>query len=301
MKIALLAGADSPEREVSLATGAAVGLALSALGHEVVPIDPGVNLPFVLFNLQPDFVWIALHGHTGENGVLQGLLDWLGLPYNGSGVSSSALCMDKVLTKKLLLHHHIPTPAAWMGSSLLEVDLWEKLGSPLVVKPAQAGSAVGVSIVRTPEELAIAWDLARQFSKEVVIESYIPGQEVTVTVIDDQVFPIIEILPQGHAFYTYDAKYAPGGSRHQIPPNLAPEIIANLEAIALGTYQALGCQGLARVDLRVDPLGACFVLECNTLPGMTDTSLAPEACAAQGLNFVALIALLLEKGLARLG
>ena len=301
MRITVLSGGDSPEREVSLVSGRAVGAALENLGHRVTVVDPGPDLPIVLAQDPPDFVWIALHGDKGENGSLQGVLDWLGLPYNGSGITASALAMDKVASKRLFDAARIPTPAYRVATAVPDQatcrDWATTLGLPVVVKPADGGSSVVVTIVHDLDEICSAVGLALQYSKQVLVERYIPGQEITVALLDGLVLPAIEIIPQGRDFYDYEAKYATGGSRHVIPPALDEAVLKVSVDAAYQACQILGCSSLVRADLRIDPEGNPWVLEVNTLPGMTATSLAPEAAQAAGLDFEQLIARILERAL----
>lgn len=299
MRIVLLAGGDSPEREVSLMSGKAVEAALLRLGHTVTVIDPGPDLPTDLLKVAPEFVWIALHGDKGENGVLQGLLDWMGLPYNGSGVLTSAIAMDKVISKRLFLADGIPTPGYQVATEPpnLETSIqWaEELGLPLVVKPADGGSTLGVTVIQNAVQLPDTIASALKYCRQVLIEQYIPGQEITVTMLDDQLLPAIEIIPQGQTFYNYEAKYAPGGSRHIIPPNIEASILGYAVDVARRACKSLQCTGLVRADVLIDSCGQPWVLEVNTLPGMTATSLAPEAAQAIGISFEQLIGRLLEK------
>lgn len=300
MRIIVLAGGDSPERDVSLASGQAVCAALLRLGHEVKVIDPQMDLPLVLQQEAPDFVWIALHGDKGENGSLQGLLDWLHLPYNGPGVLTSALAMNKIASKQIFRAEGVPTPAyqtAHTSPKHVICEEWvEHLGLPLVVKPAEAGSTVGITICHHLEDLSGAVNLALRYSQQVLIEQFVPGQELTVAILDGLVLPAIEIVPKG-GFYDYEAKYAAGGSTHLIPPRLSETALKAAVDAAYRACQAVGCTGLVRADLRVDPEGHPWVLEVNTLPGMTATSLAPEAAQAAGLTFDQLIGRLLERHL----
>jgi D-alanine-D-alanine ligase len=280
-------------------SGRAVEAVLLRLGHTVTVIDPGSDLPTHLLKAAPEFVWIALHGDKGENGVLQGLLDWMGLPYNGSGVLTSAMAMDKVISKRLFLADGIPTPGYCVATVPPNVELstqWaEELGLPLVVKPADGGSTVGVTIAQNVDQLSGAIALSLKYCQQVLIEQYIPGQEITVTMLNDQLLPAIEIVPQGRAFYDYEAKYAPGGSRHLIPPNIEASILKNAVDMAYRACKSLQCKGLVRADVLIDSNGQPWVLEVNTLPGMTATSLAPEAAQAMGISFEQLITQLLEK------
>ncbi len=301
MKVVVLLGGASPEREVSMWTGEAVVEALTRLGHQAIPVNPDRELPKKLLELAPDFVWIALHGSTGEDGTIQGLLDWLDLPYNGSGVLASACGMDKVISKDLLHgaglrvipYRVLEDPKADPQACL------EALALPMVVKPAQAGSSVGVSIVREITEFPEALEKALRYSPQALAEAFIPGKEITVTVFGEKPFPAIEVIPQVTGFYDYEDKYRAGGSRHLLPPDLPKTTLDLLEDHALKVYRAFKCKGIARVDFRVTPEGQAWVLEVNTLPGMTSTSLVPEAMAAAGISFEQLVTLSLEEGLAR--
>jgi D-alanine-D-alanine ligase len=301
MKVVVLLGGASPEREVSMWTGEAVVEALTRLGHQAIPLDPDRELPQKLLELAPDFVWIALHGSTGEDGTIQGLLDWLDLPYNGSGVLASACGMDKAISKDLLHgvgllvipYRVLEDPKADPQECL------EALGLPMVVKPVQAGSSVGVSIVREITEFPEALEKALRYSPQALAETFIPGKEITVTVFGEKTYPAIEMIPQVTAFYDYEDKYRAGGSRHLLPPDLPKTTLDLLDDHALKVYRAFKCRGVARVDFRVTPEGQAWVLEVNTLPGMTSTSLVPEAMAAAGVSFEQLVKLSLEEGLSR--
>ncbi len=303
MNIVVLAGGRSAERQVSWVTGKACKRALEDLGHRVKVIDPDEDLPLRLWQERQagcDFVWIALHGPGGEDGVVQGMLDWLGLPYQGSGPLASALAMDKLVSKQIFRAAGIPTPdwQVWDDQSPLTwADCAAELGSPLVVKPSNNGSTVGISIVRDERSFAQGLELARSVSSRIFLERYVPGKEITLSILSGQVLPAIEIIPAQGDFYDYEAKYAPGGSRHLIPCSLSPAGLARCEAAGLKAYQALGCEGLARVDLRVDPEENPWVLEVNTLPGMTPTSLCPDAAAALGWTFTELVERMLQDAL----
>jgi D-alanine-D-alanine ligase len=299
MKVVVLLGGTSPEREVSLMTGQAVVEALSRLGHQAIPVDPDRELPKKLLELAPDFVWIALHGSTGEDGTVQGLLDWLDFAYNGSGVLASACGMDKVVSKDLLHGAGLPViPYRVLESADIDPqNCLEALGLPLVVKPAQAGSSVGVSIVRDMAEFPVAVEKALRYSPQALAETFIPGKEITVTVFGKKTYPAIEITPQVTSFYDYEDKYSAGGSHHLLPPDLPETTLDLLSDHALKVYRAFKCSGVARVDFRVTPEGKAWVLEVNTLPGMTSTSLVPESMAAAGISFEQLVKLSLENGL----
>ncbi|MEN9231960.1 MAG: D-alanine--D-alanine ligase [Thermostichus sp. DG02_5_bins_236] len=303
MRIVVLAGGRSAERQVSLVTGKACKRALEDLGHEVKLIDPDVDLPLRLWQEREagcDFVWIALHGPGGEDGVIQGMLDWLGLPYQGSGQLASALAMDKLVAKQIFRAQGIPT-ADWIAWDRQNPLSWDEcvaeLGSPLVIKPSNEGSTVGISIAENERSFAQGLQLARSVSPRIFLERYIPGKEITLSILSGQVLPAIEIIPAQGSFYDYEAKYAPGGSRHVIPCSLSPAGLARCEAVGLQAYQALGCEGLARVDLRVDSAENPWVLEVNTLPGMTPTSLCPDAAAALGWTFTELVERMLQEAL----
>jgi D-alanine-D-alanine ligase len=276
---------------------------LEDLGHRVKVIDPDGDLPLRLWQERQagcDLVWIALHGPGGEDGVVQGMLDWLGLPYQGSGPLASALAMDKLVSKQIFRAAGIPTPdwQVWDDQSPLTwADCAAELGSPLVVKPSNNGSTVGISIVRDERSFAQGLELARSVSSRIFLERYVPGKEITLSILSGQVLPAIEIIPAQGDFYDYEAKYAPGGSRHLIPCSLSPAGLARCEAAGPKAYQALGCEGLARVDLRVDPEENPWVLEVNTLPGMTPTSLCPDAAAALGWTFTELVERMLQDAL----
>lgn len=303
MRIVVLAGGRSAERQVSWVTGKACKRALEDLGHQVKLIDPDVDLPLRLWQEREagcDFVWIALHGPGGEDGVVQGMLDWLGLPYQGSGQLASALAMDKLVSKQIFQTQGIPT-AEWIPwdaqAPLTWAECVAELGSPLVIKPSNDGSTVGVSIVEEERSFAQGLQLAQSVSSRILLERYIPGKEITLSILSGQILPAIEIIPAQGSFYDYEAKYAPGGSRHIIPCSLSPAGLARCEAAGLRAYQALGCEGLARVDLRVDPAENPWVLEVNTLPGMTPTSLCPDAAAALGWTFTELVERMLQEAL----
>ena len=305
MNIVVLAGGRSAERQVSWVTGKACKRALEDLGHRAKLIDPEEDLPLRLWQERQagcDFVWIALHGPGGEDGVVQGMLEWLGLPYQGSGPLASALAMDKLVSKQIFRAAGIPTPE-WLVWDEAQPLSWAEcvahLGSPLVVKPSNNGSTVGISIVQDEKSLAQGLELASSVSSRVFLERYIPGKEITLSILSGQVLPAIEIIPAQGDFYDYEAKYAPGGSRHLIPCSLSAAGLARCEAAGLGAYQVLGCEGLARVDLRVDADENPWVLEVNTLPGMTPTSLCPDAAAALGWTFTELVERMLQDGLQR--
>ncbi|MEM9567981.1 MAG: D-alanine--D-alanine ligase [Cyanobacteria bacterium P01_E01_bin.34] len=304
MNIVVLAGGPSSERDVSIVTGKAVQVALVDLGHSVTTIDPGPDLPKRLWEVAQrgcDFVWIALHGEGGEDGTVQAMLDWLGLPYQGSGYLSSALAMDKWVAKQVFQACQLPT-ADWIPIHVNgEIPSWgaviDRLGTPVVIKPVATGSTVGISIARTAADYRASVALAQQHGDRFLVEQYIAGKELTVSVIGDRVLPPIEIVPTEGDFYDYEAKYAPGGSRHLIPTTLSEVGELQVRALAKHAYDALHCKGLARVDFRIDENEQAWILEVNTLPGMTPTSLSPDSAAAIGWSFKDLVNCMLEDGL----
>ena len=289
MKIAVLYGGESPEREVSLKSGRAVAGALKKKGHKVCLLDPArKNFFKKLLKAKPDCAFIALHGGMGEGGVMQGFLEVLGIPYTGSGVRASAVCLNKILTKKILAYHKLPTPA------FVEVEKGKTVSLPFslpaVVKPANLGSTIGIKIVRNARQLRSAVDECFMLDDQVFIEEYISGTEVTVGVLGDnrnpESLPVIEIeTPDG--FYDYRAKYTPGGSRHIIPPRLKDETVRKIEESSLNAYRVLGCSGFARMEL-ITRRNVPYILDVNTIPGMTGTSLLPDAARAKGISFESL-------------
>jgi D-alanine-D-alanine ligase len=289
-RVAVLHGGVSAEREVSLATGAQVVSALEAAGFAVTPIDVGRDLGAVIAALQaarPDVVFNALHGRFGEDGCIQGVLDWMGLPYTHSGVRASALAMDKQAAKAAFVAAGLPVAE----SRIVDPEALEAadpLPRPYVVKPLNEGSSVGVAILRAGDnrraEIAQRW----AFDRRIMVEAFIPGRELTVAVMGDRALEVTEIAT-GNMFYDYEAKYAEGGSRHTLPAPVHPEVRAQAMDIALRAHHALGCRGVSRADLRYDDTagepGRLYILEVNTQPGMTRTSLVPEQAAHLGIAF----------------
>ena len=289
-RVALLHGGVSAEREVSLATGTQVATALRQAGFDVIAIDVGPDLRATIDALQaarPDVVFNALHGRFGEDGCIQGVLDWMGLPYTHSGLRASALAMDKEAAKAVFAAAGLPVARSRVVSPE-ELEAEDPLPLPYVVKPVNEGSSVGVEIIREGSnrraEIARAWT----YDRRIMAESYIPGRELTVAVMGDRPLEVTEIAT-GHAFYDYDAKYADGGSRHTLPAPVHADIRQQAMDIALRAHQALGCRGVSRADLRYDDTagepGRLFLLEVNTQPGMTRTSLVPEQAAHVGIPF----------------
>ncbi len=307
-RIGVLMGGRSSEREVSLRTGAAVHRSLCRRGYDAVTIDVGPTLPQDLEKHKIAIAFLALHGPGGEDGAIQGFLETLGIPYTGSGIHTSAMGMHKVTTKTLLAAHRIPVPPGTVvtcgqkatASTVLRVA---KLRLPVVVKPPSQGSTIGVSIVRMPSQWSAALALAHRYEPEAMVESYIPGHEVTVSIIGKHgtapvVLPAVEIVAPG-GFYDFAAKYEKGKTQYLCPAPLSASVTKQVRALALRIYEVLGCQGAVRVDFRITPRGRPYVLEVNTVPGMTETSLLPMAAAQAGIDYDELTERILESAIAR--
>lgn len=300
MKVIVLMGGTSAEREVSLKSGTAVVKALRSKGYQAEGLD--FNSSSVINKIQefgPEVVFIALHGKPGEDGSVQGLLDLLGVPYTGSGLATSAICIDKILTKKYLQLEGIPTaPYEIISQSDYRQDpqsickyLASQLGLPLVVKPPAQGSSIGTMIVREPTQIGPALEQAFLYDSDVLVEQFIAGTEVTVAILGNreiEVLPIIEITSVNE-FYDYDSKYTQGKCQHIIPARIVQDVGQKIKGIAENTYRSLGCRGFARVDFRIDESGNPYVLEVNTIPGMTEMSLVPDAARAAGISFAELV------------
>lgn len=287
-RVGVLMGGWGEEREISLKTGEAVVAALEAGGHRVTRVFAGPGLDRALRGAELDVAFLALHGRMGEDGKVQGLLELLELPYTGSGVLASALAMDKPFAKKLFRLHNVPTPCGY--SARPGPDLPQRhadLGFPCVVKPARGGSSVGLALVRSPEALADAVAEAARYGGEALVERLVRGREVTVGILGEEVLGSCEVESPRESF-DFDAKYR-GGSRYHLPPRLSATRRANVEALALAAYRALGCRGYGRVDLLCSEDENDVVLEVNTLPGLTPVSLLPKIAQQAGLGFGALL------------
>ena len=347
MKIVVALGGNTPEREVSLRTGAGIGRSLLELGHDVTLLDTGTGkiLPdpataLALGTGKPapdagtsasaagalvasaaagaggidtyvrsiprsaDLVFIALHGGDGEDGTLQGLLDLARIPYTGSGMRASAITMDKSLSKRVLRDFGIPTPewielvapddpAAPWRPSIAEAEIARLGGYPLIVKPNDQGSSVGITLVDGPAGLLPALETARRYGRVVLVESFIEGREVTVAVLDGRALPVVEIIPEG-GWYDYERKYTSGASRYEVPAKLPAAATERLLALGVSAFRAFRCSGIARVDFRLAADGTPYCLEVNTVPGMTETSLVPKAAAAAGLSYRDLVRAIVE-------
>lgn len=302
-RVAVLYGGISAEREVSLSSGRQVIAALNAAGFEVLPIDVGANLEAVIGALdpKPDVVFNALHGRFGEDGAIQGVLDWLGIPYTHSGVRASALAMDKAAARAIFAAAGLPV-AHGRVVEIDELEAADPIPPPYVVKPLNEGSSVGVEIIGPGDnrraEVARSW----RYNGAALVEEYVPGRELTVGVMGDRALAVTEIVAS-QSFYDYESKYAEGGSRHVIPAVVHPETYAAAMSIALAAHRALGCRGASRADFRYDDTaaspGRLVLLEVNTQPGLTPTSLLPEQAAHVGMSFTDLCAWMVENAACR--
>ncbi len=285
-RVGVLLGGWGEEKEISMKTGEAIASALEKRGHAVTRVTAGPGLDQSLRQAGVDVAFLALHGRMGEDGKVQGLLEVMGLPYTGSGVLASALAMNKGFAKKLFRQHNLATPAGYVvGTAELDEveELHCDLGFPCVVKPASGGSSVGLSLVHTLEELRPAVASACRYGGEALVERYVKGREVTVAILGGEVLGSCEISSPS-ATFDYTTKYE-GGARYHLPPRLSPTRTSNLEAMALTAYRALGCKGAARIDFICPDIGNEVLLEVNTLPGMTPSSLLPKIAKARGLSF----------------
>ncbi|HMQ91713.1 MAG TPA: D-alanine--D-alanine ligase [Amaricoccus sp.] len=291
-RIAVLKGGRSAEREVSLVSGAECAAALRQEGYRVVEIDAGPDLAQALVEAKPDVVFNALHGRWGEDGCVQGLLEWLGIPYTHSGVLASALAMDKRRAKQVFRAAGLPV-AEGLLASREEVRASHPMPPPYVVKPVNEGSSVGVYIV--PAGANGPAQVSDDMPETLLVEAFVPGRELTTAVMGDRALAVTDIIAEG--WYDYHAKYAPGGSRHVVPAELPAEITEACLDYALRAHAALGCRGVSRTDFRWDEsrgLAGLHLLEINTQPGMTPTSLAPEQAAHCGMSFGALVRWMVE-------
>ena len=287
-RVAVVMGGNSAEREVSLKSGEAVLSALAAAGVDVVGIDAKHDLRAQLQAQKVQRVFNVLHGRGGEDGTLQGLLEFLEIPYTGSGVLASALAMDKVRTKYIWQQLNLPTPKFFDLNA--DTD-WQAVINVLgvaVVKPVREGSSIGMSIVDNAEQLREAYARANAYDSEVMAEQYIQGTEFTVSILDVEALPVIE-LHTPHKFYDYDAKYVANDTQYLCPAPITADATKALQELSLNAFNALGCTGWGRVDLMCDESGQIFLLEVNTVPGMTDHSLVPVAATANGLSFADLL------------
>ncbi|MFG6137544.1 D-alanine--D-alanine ligase [Halomonas sp. B23F22_10] len=294
-RVVVLCGGDSAEREVSLKSGTAVLESLKRSGVEAIGFDPAEQGGLAgLEALKPDRVFIALHGRGGEDGTLQGALELLGIPYTGSGVLASALGMDKQRTKLVWQALGLPTPESEMlGPDADWAAVAERLGLPLIVKPVHEGSTLGITIVESPEALEAAYRDAARFDARVMAERFVSGEEYTVTLLGDSALPAIRVeVPNG--FYDYEAKYLSDETLYHLPCGLSAEDEARLADLSREAFLAVGCDGWGRVDVMRDAGGRFWLIEVNTVPGMTDHSLVPQAAAYAGIDFDALVRRILD-------
>ena len=304
-RVAVLFGGISAEREVSLSSGRQVVAALRSAGFDVQPIEVTQDLGAVIEALRdprPDVVFNALHGRFGEDGAIQGVLDWLGLPYTHSGVRASALAMDKVAAKGAFAAAGLPVARGHLVD-VTALEAGDPMPRPYVVKPANEGSSVGVEILRAGDnrraEIARTW----RFGRAALVEEFIPGRELTVGVMGERALAVTEIIAEAGSFYDYDSKYADGGSRHVIPARVHRNAYDQAMHVAVAAHRALGCRGATRADFRYDDTegepGRLVLLEVNTQPGLTPTSLLPEQAAHHGIGFPALCAWMVENAACR--
>jgi D-alanine-D-alanine ligase len=313
-KVAVLAGGSSFERQVSLRSGARVEDALERLGHEVVAIDAGGDLIERLRAERPDAAFVAMHGRDGEDGTVQELLEILGIPYTGSGVPACVRAMDKVLTKHGLIEAGIPTPEFFsfnqtafreLGAADALPAIEERLQFPIVVKPAGQGSALGIKFARTAADVPAALVAAFSYDSKVLLERFVEGRDLAVSVLEGPdgpvALPVVEAVPVGGGDYDFEARYEIGRTDFICPARLPDGVTEQAQRLALRTYELLGCFGFARVDLMLDAAGDLFVLETNPIPGLTETSLLPQAAEEAGIGFDDLVARILESAAARAG
>ena len=309
MNVAVLKGGRSLERQVSLRSGARVQDALERLGHNVNPIDVGSDLVERLTDAAPDVAFIALHGRDGEDGTVQELLEAMGIRYTGSGVSACVRAADKVLTKHAMRDRGIPTPDFYsfserafeaLGAAQALPAIEDRLRFPIVVKPATQGSALGIKFARTPGDVPQALVAAFSYDRKVLLERHVPGRDLAVSILDEpaagakaggpRTLPIVEAVPQEEDFYDFEARYEIGRTKFVCPAELDERVAGRASELALEVYTLLGCRGFGRVDLMLDPdREELYVLEADAIPGLTETSLLPQAADAAGIGFDELI------------
>jgi D-alanine-D-alanine ligase len=303
--VAVLKGGRSLERQVSLKSGARVEDALHRLGHRVVAVDVGPDLVDRLTQADPDVAFVALHGRDGEDGTVQEILEVMGIPYTGSGVSACIRCSDKVLAKHVMRDHGIPTPDFYafnetafgaLGAAQALPAIEQRLQFPIVVKPAGQGSALGIKFARSAADVPAALIAAFSYDRKVLLERHVAGRDLAVSILDDpldgrpRALPIVEAVPQQEDFYDFEARYEIGRTRFVCPAELDRATTSAAQEMALDAYRALGCTAFARVDLMLESgTGELYVLEVNAIPGLTETSLLPQAADAAGIGFDELV------------
>ena len=311
-RVAVLKGGPSLERQISLRSATRVEDALEKLGCEVVPIDVGGDLVERLRESRADVAFVALHGRGGEDGTVQEILEIVGMPYTGSGVLACIRTMDKVLTKHLLVRNGIPTPDFFafnetafreFGAAEALPAIEQQLGFPIVVKPAAQGSALGIKFARSSSDVPEALISAFSYDEKVLLERYVEGRELAVSLLDRegtvQALPVVEALPKEEYFFDFEARYEIGKTDYVCPADLPATVTERVQELAVATYELLGCYGFARVDMILAANDEPQVLEAQAIPGLTDTSLLPQAADAAGLSFEALVERLVELALAQ--
>jgi D-alanine-D-alanine ligase len=307
LRVAVLKGGRSLERQVSLRSGARVEDALGSLGHEVLALDAGADLVPRLKDARPEAAFVALHGPGGEDGTVQELLEILDIPYTGPGVAACMRCMDKVLAKHLIRGAGVPTPdwAAFNATAFRELgagealdEIEDRLGFPLVVKPAGQGSSLGVQFAAASDQVPGALLAAFSYDDRVLLERHVAGRELAVGLLGGEPLPIVEAIPREEDFYNFEARYEIGRTQFVCPAELSEEVAREVQEEAVRTWEALGCYGFARVDLILGEDGP-RVLEVNAIPGLTDTSLMPQAAEAAGIGFEQLVERILALALDR--
>jgi D-alanine-D-alanine ligase len=307
-RVAVLKGGRSLERQVSLRSGARVEDALKRLDHEVVPIDVALDLIRRLRGAEPDVAFIAMHGRDGEDGTVQELLEILGIPYTGSGVLACMRAMDKVLAKHLMIEEGIPTPDFFafnetafreLGAAEALSAIEERLEFPIVVKPSSQGSALGIKFAQSAGDVPAALVSAFSYDSRVLLERHVDGRDLAVSILDGEALPVVEAVPRDEQFYGFEARYEIGRTDFVCPAELPAGVTEQAHDLALRTYRLLGCTAFARVDLMLDAAGELTVLEANPIPGLTETSLLPQAAEAAGISFDELVGRIVELALAR--
>jgi D-alanine-D-alanine ligase len=306
-RVAVLKGGGSLERQVSLRSGARVEDALQRLGHDVIAIDVGGDLVARLRREAPDVAFVAMHGRDGEDGTVQELLEILGIPYTASGVSACMRCADKVLAKHAMYDAGLPTPDFYsftetafkeLGAAEALGDIEERLDFPIVVKPADQGSALGVKFARSAADVPPALVAAFSYSHKVLLERHVHGRELAVSILGDEPLPIVEAVPREEDFYDFSARYTIGRTSFVCPAQLGDALTDAVQSLALDVFRLLGCRGFARVDLMLEEgTEQLYVLEVNAIPGLTETSLLPQAADAAGIGFDELIGRIVEMAL----
>jgi D-alanine-D-alanine ligase len=305
-RVAVLKGGRSLERQVSLRSGARVEDALKRLDHEVIGIDVALDLIRRLRETEPEVAFIAMHGRDGEDGTVQELLEILGIPYTGSGVLACTRATDKVLAKHLMVEAGIPTPEFFafnetafreLGAAEALPAIEERLDFPIVVKPSSQGSALGIKFARSAADVPAALVAAFSYDSRVLLERHVDGRDLAVSILDGEPLPVVEAVPRDEEFYDFEARYEIGRTDFVCPAELPDGLTELAQELAVRTYRLLGCSAFARVDLMLDAAGGLTVLEANPIPGLTETSLLPQAAEAAGISFDELVGRILELAL----